>query len=142
MKPYFEKMIDKLVKALTLKLEVSNRTFTENIEAQAKEEEFVEARPARNNSDKDKLFVKTGLRLPIESGKLRLVSETEARYSNMSSFFKIKLDGQFDNSLGLKYILGRDLALQVERQVTHTTDPISGAYAMSNLNLIQLVCQF
>ena len=134
--------IDRLVKALTLKLEISNRTFMENIETQAKEKEPGEVRAVKNNSDKEKLFVKTGLRLPIVSGKFGLISETEARYSNMSSFFKVKLDGQYDNSLGMTYILGRALALQVERQVTHTTDPLTGGNAQSNLNLVQLVCQF
>jgi len=84
------------------------------------------------------------LRVPVESGKLGVTSETEARYGKMTSFFKVYLDGQYDNSLGLKYVLGKDIHLQVERQVAHTTDFVTSdtANEKSSLNLVQLVCKF
>jgi hypothetical protein len=62
----------------------------------------------------------------------------------MTSFFKVYLDGQYDNNVGLKYALDKNVHLQVERQVAHTTDVATGdtAAVKSNLNLVQLVCTF
>jgi hypothetical protein len=103
-----------------------------------------EARASHTTIVKDRLFVKTGLLVPVESGKLVVVSETEARYGKMTSFFKIYLDGRYDNNVGLKYVLGKDIHLQVERQVAHTTDLIMSdtANVKSSLDLVQLVCKF
>jgi hypothetical protein len=142
--------IDRMVKAL--KFEVSTENVNkEDAAAGMKDEasndkEAVEKRIVKKKSVDDKLFVKTGLRIPIESGKPSLVSETEARYHKVSSFIKVRLDGQYDNSLGVTYILGKDIHLQAERQVTHmtTTDPASQdkMNTTSSLNLVQLVCKF
>lgn len=132
--------IDKLVNAL--KFEVSNRTSGEDVEAEAKDKKSVEAEAGGKNiakykTAKDKFLVKTGLRVPVESGKLGLVSETEAKYGDVASFFIVKLDGQYENSLGLKYKLGKNTHLQVERQVIHAADA-----GTTTLNLVQLVRQF
>ena len=135
--------IDRLVKAL--RVEVSTDMVSrENAEAQINDKQSGEARAAHHTVVKDTLLLKTGLRVPVESGKLGVVSETEARFGNMSSFFKVYLDGQYDNSAGIRYTLARDIHLQVERQVTHTTDLVMSnkTNAKSNLNLIQLVCKF
>ncbi len=135
--------IDKLVKAL--RFEVSTDMVSgENAGTGIDDEMNNEARTARKTLAKDRFLLKTGLRVPVESGKLVVASETEARYGNVTSFFTIHLDGQYDNSLGLKYVLGRDLHLQVERQVAHTADFVTSdkANVTSSLNLIQLVCKF
>lgn len=127
--------IDRLIKAF--KFEVSSeKNDQEDAEAVVKDEtnnkEAGEKRIPKASIVKDKLFVKTGLRIPIESGKPTLVSETEARYHNLSSFIKVRIDGQYDNSLGLTYLLGKDIHLQAERQMNTT----------ASLNLVQLVCKF
>jgi|GEM_PF-2809464 len=142
--------IDRLVKAL--KFEVSNENVNKEdavpaIKDEANNNKETGGKPvAKTPIAKDKLFVKTGLRIPVESGKLGLVSETEARYHKLSSFIKVRLDGQYDNSLGVTYILGKDIHLQAERQVAHTTttDPASQdkMNTTSSLNLVQLVCKF
>jgi hypothetical protein len=71
----------------------------------------------------NKLFYKTGVRVRVDSGKVGLVSETEAKYGQASYFFKVNLDNQGDNSLGLRYALGRATSLQVERDFTQTMNP-------------------
>lgn len=139
--------IDRLVKALRFEFS-SDKVDEKDAEATAKEKETEtgEARAAKKTSTRDRLFVKTGLRIPVESGRPALVSETEARYGSLSSFIKVKLDGQYDNSLGFTYILGKDVHLQAERQVTHTTttDPVlqDKMNSTSSVNLVQLVCKF
>jgi hypothetical protein len=135
--------IDKLVKVL--KFEVS----TDMIPRQVAETESHDIRTKETPvghipAVEKRLFVKTGLRLPIERGRLGLVSETEARYGNVSSFFSICLDGQFDNSMGLIYVLGNDIQFKYERQIAHSMDPITSERMndKASNNLIQLVCSF
>jgi hypothetical protein len=135
--------IDKLIRLL--RFEVSTDSVSEkNVGTEIDENKNDEARTARNTPVKEGFLLKTGLRVPVESGKLGVTSETEARYGKMTSFFKVYLDGQYDNSLGLKYVLGKDIHLQVERQVAHTTDFVTSdtANEKSSLNLVQLVCKF
>ena len=135
--------LDMLIKAL--KLEVSTDMISgENTEAEADAKKTGEAHGARHPLVEDRFFVKTGLRVPVESGKLSLLSETEATYGNLSTFLKVYLDGRYDNTVGLLYVLGRDLRVQVERHVSHATDPVTNdkTNAKSSLNLIQLVCMF
>ena len=135
--------IDKLIKAL--RFEVSTDMISsENAEEESHDKKTGEARAAHTAIVKDRLFVKTGLLIPVESGKLVVASETEARYGKMTSFFKIYLDGRYDNNVGLKYVLGKDIHLQVERQVAHTTDLVTSdtANVKSSLDLVQLVCKF
>jgi hypothetical protein len=92
----------------------------------------------------DRFFLKTGLRIPVDGGRLGVVSETEATYGNLSSFFKVRLDGRFDNTAGLVYVISRDLRVQVERQVHHESAPAAGdaTITRSSLELVQLVCTF
>ncbi len=135
--------IDKLVKAL--RFEVSTDMISSAKAEEATHDKSTgEARAAHTTMVNDRLFVKTGLRVPVENGRLGVASETEARYGNMTSFFKVYLDGRYDNNVGLTYILGKDIHLQVERQVAYTTDLVTGdkATVKSSLNLVQLVCKF
>jgi hypothetical protein len=73
-----------------------------------------------------------------------VVSETEATYGNLSSFFKVRLDGRFDNTAGLVYVISGDVRVQVERQVHHESVPAAGeaTNTRSSLELVQLVCTF
>ena len=135
--------IDEL--ANSLKYEVSNRPVAENSGATVNGKKTEgKSPPPENNISEDKLYLKTELRIPVEGGKIGLVSESEARYGNVSSFVKIKLDGWYDTIAGMTYVLGRELHLQVERRGTHTTDPLSGdkAQARSSLSLVQVVYAF
>jgi hypothetical protein len=135
--------IDRLIKAL--RFEVSTDMISKEIrEVEANDQKTDGPKKEHHPFVKDKLFAKTGFHVPVESGKFRLVSETEARYGNMSSFFKIYLDGQLDNSLGLIYDFNRATQLQIQRHDTHGADPRTSEKrsAKSNLNLIQLVCRF
>lgn len=141
--------IDRLVKAL--KYEVSSdKTGSEYAGAEANniktgdnkitDKKAGEARPARNAVVNSKLVLKTGVRVRIDSGKLGLVSETEARYGKASYFYKVNLDNQGVNSLGFRYVLGRDIYIQVERGFNRTMDPT--AKDKPSTNLIQLGCRF
>jgi hypothetical protein len=141
--------IDRLVKALKYEIS-SDKTGSEDAGAKASDskngdnkitdKKTAEARPARNVVANDKLIVKTGVRVRIDSGKLGLVSETVARYGKASYFYKVNLDNQGDNSLGFRYILGRDIYIQVERDFNRTPDPT--AKDKPSTNLIQLGCRF
>lgn len=141
--------IDRLVKAL--KYEVSSdKTGSEAAGGEANniktgdnkitEKKTGEARPARNAVANGKLILKTGVRVRIDSGKLGLVSETEARYGKASYFYKVNIDNKGVNSLGFRYILGRDIYIQVERGFNRTMDPT--AKDKPSTNLIQLGCRF
>lgn len=141
--------IDRLVKAL--KYEVSSdKTAGQDSGPEANDiktgdnkitdKKTGDAPSARNAVVNDKGVIKTGLRVRIDSGKLGLVSETEARYGKASYFYKLNLDNQGDNSLGFRYILGRNIYLQVERDFNHTMDP--AALDRPSTNLIQLGCRF
>ena len=102
--------IDRLVKAM--KYEVSSdKTGSEDAGAEARDIKTgdhkitdkkggEEAHPAGHAVVNDKVILKTGLRVRIDSGKLGLVSETEARYGKASYFYKVNLHNQGDNSLG------------------------------------------
>ncbi len=130
--------IDKMVNAL--KFEVSNSTSGENSAADAKDKESSESGAAKKTITPDKLYVKTGVRLRIESSSLGFASETEAKYNSVSYFYKVNLDNQSDNSLGFTYVLGRDFYLLVERNFTGTMDPATRD--KPTRNLIQVVRQF
>jgi hypothetical protein len=131
--------IDRMVKAL--RFEVSNSTSGENSVAEAKDDkEIIEASAAKKTIAQDKLYVKTGVRLRVESSSLGVASETEATYNSVSYFYKVNLDNQSDNSLGFTYVLGRDTYLQVERNFTGTLDPVTRD--KPNRNLIQVVRKF
>jgi hypothetical protein len=102
------------------------------------------ARPVHHAPVENRFFLKTGLRIPVDGGKLGVVSETEATYGNLSSFLKVRLDGRFDGSAGLIYVLNRDLRVLVEQHVTHAA-VLAARETMntrSSLGLVQLVCTF
>jgi hypothetical protein len=104
--------------------DVANASKAENIISDTKASEV---RSNKGNPVvpvvQNKLFYKTGVRVRVESGKVGLVSETEAKYGQASYFFKVNLDNQGDNSLGLRYALGKATSLQVERDFTQTMNP-------------------
>jgi hypothetical protein len=135
--------IDKLIRKLRFEVSTGS-AFIENAGTDNDDEKNNRARAARNTPVKESSLLKTGLRVPVESGKLVLTSETEARFGKVTSFFTVRLDGHYDNSVGLKYAFAKDLHLQVERQVAHTTDFVTSdtTNARTNLSLIQLVCKF
>jgi hypothetical protein len=139
--------IDKIVKSL--KLEVS----TEMLEKKSDTEESAVDRTADaagkkrtvpHSAGPDSFYLKTGLRVPVDNGKLGIVSETDAKYGKLSAFFEVHLDGQYDNTMGLVYVLGRALNLRVERQVSHSTDPVTNykTNTQSELDMVKLVCTF
>lgn len=140
--------IDRLVKSL--KYEVSSdKTGSEDTGAESGDIKIVDkksgnAHPAGNaavnNAVNNKVILKTGLRVRVDSGKLGVVSETEARYGKASYFYKANLDNKGDNSLGFRYVLGRDMFIQVERDFNRTMDPT--AQDKPSTNLIQLGCRF
>lgn len=92
---------------------------------------------------RERLFFKTGLRLPVEGGKAVLRSETEADFGRWSSAFSVDLDGQYDCSVRVTYVLASALRLQTERQAAHTADQTAAkAPARSTLDLVQLIYNF
>jgi hypothetical protein len=139
--------IDRLVKALKFEFSTENADKEDAaIQDRPDDKTAGEKRVGKKKNVDERLFVKTGLRIPIESGKLALVSETEARYHKLTSFITVRLDGQYDNSMGVTYILGKDIQLRAERQVAHTTTTDTASQeavnTTSSLNLVQLVCKF
>jgi hypothetical protein len=141
--------IDRLVKALKYEIS-SDKTGSEDAGAETSDSKTGDNKisdkksgkihPARNAVGNDKVILKTGIRVRVDSGKLGLVSESEARYGNASYFYKVNLDNQGDNSLGFRYVLGRDIYLQVERDFNRTMDPT--AKDKPSVNLVQLGCRF
>jgi hypothetical protein len=87
------------------------------------------AHPIKNAVVNDKVVIKTGLRVRIDSGKPGLVSETEARYGKALYFYKLNLDNQGDNSLGFRFILGRNGTL-----ITLGTPPPGTSQAPTSFN--------
>jgi hypothetical protein len=138
--------INTLVNALKVEI-ASDRSMREDSKAE------VEAgdRKADNKSGKaradkgspaaeDKIVFKTGLRVRVDSGKLGLASETEARYGKASYFYKVNLDNQGENSLGVRYVLDKTASLQIERDFSHTMNPATRN--RPSVNVIQLGFRF
>ncbi len=88
----------------------------------------------------NKLFFKTGVRVRVESGKIGLVSEIEARYGQTSWFYKVNLDNRGDNSLGFRYVLGKATSLQVERDFNRTMNPAAKDHP--SVNVVRLGYNF
>lgn len=134
--------LERLIKVL--KLEVS----TDMLGRDEKKDEGDEALPSaaspvRRQAVKARFFMKTGLRIPVEQGKPRLQSETNAVYGSITSYFNVRLDGKLDSSLGLLYTLNRNMRVQVERTTADAVDPASGwAGRRSVSNTVKLVCVF
>jgi hypothetical protein len=135
--------IDELIKAM--RFEVSTDMISRQNEEMATVESNIGAeRTVHHTPVEARFFLKTGIRIPVDGGKLGVVSETEATYGDLSSFFKVRLDGQYDSTAGVMYVLSRELRVQVERQVTHATVLASSdtMKTKSKLGLVQLVCTF
>ncbi len=134
--------IDRLVKIL--RFEVSTDMVSEIEEASSEEPKTPGPRMARQTVAENRFFMKTGLRMPVDGGKMNLLSETEASYGSVSSYFRVQLSGRYDSRLGLVYTLSRDMHVQVERQVNHSADAVVNERTKSkeNMNLVQLVCAF
>jgi len=135
--------IEELIKAM--RLEVSTDMISrQDDKAAAMDSKTRAARAVHHTPVEDRFFLKTGFRIPVDGGRLGVVSETEATYGNLSSFFKVRLDGRYDSTAGLIYVLSRDVRVQVERQVTHATVLAARdtTNTKSSLGLVQLVCTF
>jgi len=134
--------LERLIKVL--KLEVS----TDMLGSDEKKDEGYEALPAaatpvRRKAVKARFFMKTGLRIPVEQGKPALLSETNAVYGSITTYFNVRLDSKLDSSLGLLYTLNRDMRVQVERTTADALDPISGVTVQRAVaNTVKLVCVF
>jgi hypothetical protein len=134
--------IDRVVRAL--KLEVTTDMLVHQDEEQANslpEKEDSHAPVSRLIPARERFFLKTGLRIPVQSGKLGLLSETFASYGDVSSFFKVRLDGRFDSDLGIIYAIEKDVRLQVERQIVHGSGAAAGEGALTE-HVVQLVYVF
>ena len=133
--------LERLIKVL--KLEVSTDMLArDEQEADGDEVLPIAAAPVRRQAVKARFFMRTGLRIPIEKGKPTLLSETNAVYGSITSYFNVRLDSKLDSSLGLRYTLNRDMQVQVER-TTADVDPASGGTVRrSASNTVKLVCLF
>ena len=71
------------------------------------------------------------------------MSETNAVYGSITSYFTVRLDSKLDSSLGLLYTLNRDMRVQVERTTADAADPASGGTERRAVsNTVKLVCLF
>ena len=134
--------LERLIKVL--KLEVSTDMLAKGEEEdEADEAQPVLPTPVRRQAVKERFFMRTGLRIPIENGKPTLLSETNAVYGSITSYFNVRLDSKHDSSMGLRYTLNRDMRVQVERTTADAVDPISGVTVQRSVsNTVKLVCLF
>ncbi len=84
-------------------------------------------------AEQDKLIYKTGIRVRVESGKVGLVSESEARYGKAAYFYKVNLDRQDNNSMGMSYALSTTASLQIEHDFSGTMNPASRDFPSTNV---------
>jgi hypothetical protein len=134
--------LERLIKVLHL--EVSTDMLSRD-EEKAEEDEAlpIVATPVQRRAVKARFFMKTGLRIPIEKGKPTLLSETNAVYGSITTYFNVRLDSKFDSSLGLRYTLNRDMQVQVERTIADAADTASGGIERRSVsNTVKLVCLF
>jgi hypothetical protein len=134
--------LERLIKVL--KLEVSTDMLARDEEEDAGDETLpIIAAPVRRQAVKERFFMRTGLRIPIEKGKPALLSETNAVYGSITTYFNVRLDSKLDSSLGLRYTLNRDTQVQVERTTADAADPASGGTERRSVsNTVKLVCLF
>lgn len=134
--------LDRLIKVL--KLEVSTDMLGSDEQKDERDEALPAAvAPARRQAVKERFFMKTGLRIPVEKGKPALLSETSAVYGSITSYFTVRLDSRLDSSLGLRYTIDRDMRVQVERTIADAADPASGGTVQRSVsNTVKLVCVF
>jgi hypothetical protein len=134
--------LERLIKVL--KLEVSTDMLARDENAAEEDEALpIAATPVQRQAVKERFFMRTGLRMPIEKGKPALLSETSAVYGSITSYFKVRLESRLDSSLGLLYTLNRDMRVQVERTIAGAVDPDSGGTERRSVsNTVKLVCLF
>jgi len=134
--------LERLIKVL--KLEVSTDMFGSDEKKDEGDDVLPSAAaPVRRQVVKARFFMRTGLRIPVEQGKPALLSETNAVYGSITSYFNVRLDSKLDSSLGLLYTLNRDTRVQVERTTADTADPASGGTERRSVsNTVKLVCLF
>ena len=134
--------IDRVVKVL--KLEFSTNMATRKQSETNDDDTKIREATSRRPADNDRIFIKTGLQLPLESGRVSLVSETEARFGRVSSLIVIYLNDYFDNNIGFLYVWNSRLQLKVERRIAHSTQANSNesGHYTSSLNFIQMSCFF
>ncbi len=134
--------LERLIKVL--KLEVSTDMLARDQEKDESDEALpIAATPVRRQAVKARFFMRTGLRIPIEKGKPTLLSETNAVYGSITTYFNVRLDSKLDSSLGLRYTLNRDMQVQVERTTADAVDPAWGGTGRRSVsNTVKLVCVF
>jgi hypothetical protein len=130
--------IDSLVKAI--KLEISSETTGTKTENGTDDQGTTDAKAVKKTVDENEVYYKTGVRLNMEGSFLELVSETEVKYSVVTYYYKVHFYNQSDNSLGMTFVVGRDISIKLERSFSGTMDPITGDKA--NRNTVQLVSKF
>lgn len=134
--------LERLIKVLKLEVSTDMLARNEN-EAEGDEALPIAATPVRRQAAKARFFMRTGLRIPVEKGKPTLLSETNAVYGSITSYFNVRLDSKLDSSLGLRYALNRDMQVQVERTTADAVDPASGGTERRSVsNTVKLVCLF
>ena len=134
--------LERLIKVLKLEVSTDMLARNEN-EAEGDEALPIAATPVRRQAVKSRFFMRTGLRIPVEKGKPMLLSETNAVYGSITSYFNVRLDSKLDSSLGLRYALNRDMRVQVERTTADAVDPASGGTERRSVsNTVKLVCLF
>ncbi len=138
--------LDRLVKSL--KFEVSTDMFSKSGEKDGRDElPSLPAVPAKlqpvHQDVKDRFFMKTGLRIPVEQGRPVLLSETNAVYGSFTSYVSVRVDGKFDSRIGLRYIVGPVMQVNLERATADAQDPaLGGAVRKSASNTLKLICLF
>ncbi len=87
--------------------------------------------------------MKTGLRIPVEQGRPVLLSETNAVYGSIISYASVRVDNKLDSRLGLRYIVGPLMQVQLERMTADAQDPASGGTVRRSVsNTLKFVCLF
>jgi len=132
--------LDRLIKVL--KLEVSTELIsdvgaTSGIEMRkAPVQQVTLQKPVET-----RFFMKTGLRIPVENGKVNLLSETTAVYGNISSYVRVQVGGRGDSRLGVIYAMNHDMHLQIEHQLNRSAGSGQTMNA-ATLDVVQLMCVF
>ncbi len=137
--------LDRIVKALRFEVSTDMLAGEEKTDGETGPAPDAAGSAAPRRSERDERFLlRTGLRVPIEGGRIGLLSETEAVYGKISSFLRMRFDGSFDSGMGLAYDFGSGAQIQVERQVVHEADRSgnSGVDGRSVSNVVRLVYAF
>jgi len=135
--------IDMLIRAL--KFDVStDMVFKKSDVTEVPATKNNENSDSRHPEDNDRLFLKTGLKLPIDCGRLSLASDSVVRYGNVSSVFSLYLGGHVNNTIRLVYDFNNDIHLRVERQTNQPMNSMTTSRPNErfSVNLIHLVYNF